>query len=43
MIDVVAVSLAERGVVFPSTGVGMVVAQPFLDLTPEPFVCTQAS
>src|SRR4051794_709423 len=41
MVNIVSVDLRARGIELPSDRVGMVVAQPFLSLTPhEPFVCT---
>lgn len=44
MVQVVEVNLAGRGLVFPHAGVGMVVAQPFLEFTEhEPFTCTPAT
>lgn len=44
MIKVLEVDLAQRGIEFPWAGVGMVVAQPFVELTQaEPFRCTPAS
>lgn len=44
MIHAIEVDLSGRGLLFPRAGVGMVVAQPFLDLTAhEPFTCTVGS
>jgi hypothetical protein len=39
MVHVARVDLSERGIVLPSDRVGMVIAQPFLSLTSEPFRC----
>ena len=44
MIHIVEVNLAARDLVFPHAGVGMVVAQPFVEFTEhEPFTCTPAT
>ncbi len=44
MVHIAEVDLRERGLQFPHAGVGMVVAQPFLEFTEhEPFTCTPAS
>jgi hypothetical protein len=44
MIRTIEVDLGVRGIEFPNTGVGMVVAQPFVELTQvEPFRCAPAS
>ena len=44
MIYAIEVDLAARGLVFPGAGVGMVVAQPYLELANhEPYTCTPAS
>jgi hypothetical protein len=44
MIHTIEVDLAEDGVIIPRTGVGVVLAQPFLDLNPqEPFICKAES
>ncbi|GFE84890.1 hypothetical protein GCM10011487_68900 [Steroidobacter agaridevorans] len=44
MIKTIEIDLTNRGLTFPSSGVGMVLAQPFLQLTEEePFTCSPAS
>ena len=44
MIDVRIIDLAQHGVLLPSDRVGIVIAQPYLTLTPdEPYRCTAAA
>ena len=41
MVNVETIDLSSRGLVLPQDNIGMVIAQPHIDLTPtEPFTCT---